>query len=177
MNKIDWIFWSAIAAILICFIVAAITGCVTLQQREPVPVIPPTPATQLWQAAKGSNWLVTLSILGIAAGTFATLNGQKWGISGIITCSVSLFMALAVARFAWWMAVFGLIGSVLLCVASILLKKRALVEIICGAQEIKKYAPLDKYTKVNKILEDKQSKSTQKIVKKIKTNLKIKGEI
>lgn len=174
MNKTDWIFWIIVAAMFICFIIAAVTGCATLQRHEPVPIIAPTPATQLWQAAKGSNWLVTLSILGIAAGTFATLNGQKWGISGIITCSVSLFMALAVARFAWWMAVFGMAGSVLLCIASILLRKRALVEIISGTQKLK-----DGYisTNPNPILVGEQSKSTQKLVQNIKTNLKIKGEI
>lgn len=182
MNKIDWVFWGIVilmAAFLIYFCINA-AGCAILQSK-PKPTIPTEvlikPAVQLWYAAKASNWLVTMSILGIAGGVFATLNGQKWGLAVVVSCSVSLFMSLAVARFAWWMAVCGLFGSVGICIASILTRKRALVEIIKGVQKIKKGYAIVEQIVANNILAKEQSKPTRKIVQKIKVNLKAKGKI
>ena len=168
MNKIDWVYWIVIALILICFIVAAVTGCAVFQPKPKlIPIVAPSPAIQLWQAVKNSNWLVTVSILGIAGGIFATLNGQKWGIAFVISCCVSLFMVLAVARFAWWMAVCGLVGSVTICIASILSRKRALVEIIRGVQ-IYRNKTIEHDDLDSDLNKAQKSKSTRKLVKKIK---------
>lgn len=180
MNKIDWGYWAIVAVLIIGIIMGFMllwsTGCAILQPK-PTPTIIPTPAAQLWQTVVKSNWLVTASILGIAGGIFATLNGQKWGIAIVISCCVSLFMTLAVARFAWWMAVFGLTGSICISIASILSRKQALVEIIKGTQKLK-YSIHNIHTDTsNKILESEQSKPTRKIISNIKTKLKLKGEI
>ena len=143
---------------------------------EPVVTEPPTPGVQLWQAAKKSNWLVTISILGIAMGTFALVSGSvKLGTAAIASSSVSLFMALAVARFALWMGVFGLIGSVVAALFSILVRRKALVEIITGVQKFKDAPPL-----VAPKLSDqlaKQSNTTKTIVSNIKNELKLVGKI
>jgi len=178
MNKINLDLCGSWIAIVIIIIAAIwfIWGCAVPQPKQPVPIIAPTPAVQIWQAAKSSNWIVTISILGIAGGVFAALNGQKWGMAVIISCSVALFMSLAVARFAWWMAICGLVGSVGLCMASILARKRALVDIIKGGQKFKKNfgAEGEKYFtthEFNRIQDSIQSKSTKKIVKKIKEKL------
>jgi len=100
-------------------------------------------------------------------------------------------MSLAVARYAGWMAVCGLIGSVAACVISILVKKKALVEIVKGIQKLKDgdqdvvdgenvdsngVASIGK-DEFNKILASVQSKFTQKLVQQIKSSLKLKGEI
>ena len=144
---------------------------------EPVVTEPPTPGVQLWQAAKKSNWLVTISILGIAMGTFALVSGSvKLGTAAIASSSVSLFMALAVARFALWMGVFGLIGSVVAALFSILVRRKALVEIIKGVQKVKTGGLLDEYEKTA-LLGEEQSSTTVKIVGNIKNELKLKGEI
>lgn len=181
MNRENWFA----IGVIIFFILAAIflNSCALLQPGKPKPVEPPLPidtivkpAVQLWYAAKTSNWLVTMSILGIAGGVFATLNGQKWGLAVVVSCSVSLFMSLAVARFAWWMAICGLFGSVGLCIASILARKKALVEIIKGVQRYKDKADERSKAYIKDDLLD-QSKSTQKIVQNIKSDLKVKGEI
>jgi len=157
------------------------TGCSALQSSNSIDTITiPTAGEQLWKAAKSSNWLVTLSIIGIAGSVFATLNGSKTGIAGIVACSVSLFMALAVARFAWWMALFGLAGSTALVAASIIARKKALVEIIKGIEHIKiagSDTNLVREGTVNNQLSNNQSAPTQKIVQEIKTDLKLKGEI
>ncbi len=186
MTKLERLFlgvvispWIAtIILLLIIGIVAVCSGCSTLQGNNTIGVIP-TAGEQLWKAAKSSNWLVTLSIVGIAASVFATLNGSKTGIAGIAACSVSLFMALAVARFAWWMALFGMVGSTGLVAASILARKKALVEIIKGVQNVKKsiLQPMERTDLTNGYLEQVQSKPTKKIVQGIKTDLKLKGEI
>lgn len=140
-----------------------------------------TPKEQLWQAVRKSNWLVTLSILGIAAGVFALMNGSvKLGTASIVSASVSLFMALAVARFAVWMAVFGLIGSVAAVLFSILVRRKALMEIIRGTQEIKNYGVKQVNLNrdgLNRLLGDTQSRTTKRIVGKMKNELKLKGEI
>ena len=135
----------------------------------------PTAAQQLFKAAKNSNWLVTISILGVAAGAFAFLNGSKIGLPCIGASCISLFMALAVARFSMWMAVFGLIGSLASVCISVLVKNRAVKDLIMGGQKIKGqgYTTLG----INKILAENQTKSTQKLVQNVKSKLKLKGKI
>lgn len=136
----------------------------------------PTAAQQLFKAAKNSNWLVTVSILGIAAGAFAFLNGSKIGISCIGASCISLFMALAVARFSTWMAVFGLIGSLASVCISVLVKNRAVKEIVMGVEELKP-AEGGNYSGTNKILANIQTKSTQKLVQNVKNKLKLQGKL
>ena len=154
-------------------------GCATLKEflQDKGDDIAPTPENQLWQAAKRSNWLTTLSIIGIAVGVFAMVNGAtKIGMASVAGCSVSLFMSLAVARFALWMAVFGLIGSVAAALFSILVRRKALVEIILGVQNTKKAQANYKASTLYNELQ-KQSTTTQKIVGNIKNGLKLQGKI
>lgn len=167
---------SVLLAIL--FFCIALSGCSMLsgQKANTEITVPPTPGVQLWTAAKKSNWLVTMSILGIAGGVFALASGAvKLGTASIASASVSLFMSLAVARFALWMAVFGLIGSLAAALFSILARKRALVEIITGVQTIKDVSldPED----VKTVLDNTQSNTTKTIVGNIKNELKLAGKI
>jgi uncharacterized protein YceK len=138
---------------------------------------PQTPSDQMWQAVKKSNWMITVSILGVAVGTFALLNGSKVGLPAIVASCVSLFMSLAVARYAGWMAVCGLIGAVAACAVSILVKNKAFVEIIKGVQEVKNKVTTISKDAVNDVLAGTQSKLTQNLVQKVKSTLKLKGEI
>lgn len=138
----------------------------------------PTPGVQLWQAAKKSNWLVTISILGIAGGVFAMANGaSKLGIATIASSSASLFMALAVARFSMWLAVCGLVGSIAAVLFSILARRKALVEIIKGVQNFKINREPLLIEEINGILGAEQANTTKKIVGNIKNELKLKGAI
>ena len=142
---------------------------------------PDTPQKQLWHTVKESNWLVTLAIPIIALGAVAMFNGAaKLGMSAVIFGAVNLFMALATARFALWMSIFGLIGSGLAVAASILSKNWALIDIIRGAQKLKEASssnlPFTNKT-ANGILAKEQSPTTQRIVQTVKTNLKLKGEL
>jgi len=181
MNK----FLLIVAGIIILILFLMATSCATLkgigrdigitppEVKKPVEV--PEPGRQLWNAAKKSNWLITLSILGIAAGVFALVNGSvKLGTASIASASVSLFMALAVARFALWMAVLGLIGSVAAALFSILVRRKALVEIIRGVQWYKDNT--DDTDDLRAGLGN-QSTTTKCIVGNLKNELRLKGEI
>jgi len=136
---------------------------------------PKSPQEQLLNAAKGTNWLVAFSILGIGAGVFAFVNGSKIGIPVVVACAVSLFMALAVARFALWLAIFGMVGAVAAVAISVIIKNKALKDVICNVQEIKKSAA-NGGTKesiqdsIKKVL-TRQADSTKALVAKIKAKL------
>ena len=185
LKQIDW--WSvSIYFLLICIVLILINGCALFRPvsnfitGKPEPVITnPTPTKQLWHTVKKSNWITTLAIPIIAFGAVAAFNGMvKLGMSAAIFGCVNLFMALATARFAMWMAVFGLIGSAVTVAASILVKNKALVEIIKGVQSYKQVYMQDTTTEnINNELGGNQSKPTQKLVQNIKTNLKLRGEI
>ena len=136
-----------------------------------------SPARQLLNSAKKANWVNALAIPIIALGAVSIFNGAfKLGMSAIIFGVVNLFMALATARFAFIMALFGLVGSVLAVVASILIKNKALKEIITNVQDIKKAAKDDN---VDPCFQDKiketlgnQVNSTKKLVSEIKAEVK-----
>ena len=134
MNQFTMAKSYIIATIIALLLLFLFLGCNLSQHKDLQLKPPPSPVGQLYEAAKKSNWLVTLSIVGIAASVFALMNGGKLGIAGIVSCSVSMFMALAVARFALPMAVLGMVGSSGLCVASILVRRKALFEIVKGVQ-------------------------------------------
>lgn len=169
--------------IFICILgmLTGLVGCGVIQSvidtvvGKPEQNISTTPEQSMYQAVKSSNWLVTASIIGIAVSTFAFINGSKVGLAGIVSCCISLFATLAVARFATWMAVCGLVGAVLICTYSILIKNRAVKELVTGAQELKEINGNSKLG--SKVLFDVQSVSTRKIVNRIKDALKLQGKM
>jgi len=171
-------------AIIMIFCSGCNSNCTWPWQKPQQIVEPPTPSQQLWETVKksNSNWLVTLAIPIIALGAVAMFNGAgKLGMSAIIFGCVNLFMALATARFALWMSIFGLIGSGLAVAVSILSKNKMIVEFIKGIQNVKTetvYDPLPLSSKaINEVLEKVQSPATQRLVKNVKAKLKLKGEI
>lgn len=162
-------FWGVIIFMVAIFAVLIFMPSCAIFQPKPVPIITPTPGIQLWQTVVKSNWLVTLAIPIIALGAVAMFNGAaKLGMSAVIFGCVNLFMALATARFALWMGIFGLIGSVAAVTVSILARKRALIEIIKGVQD---YRGTIDTNHIDTDLNNNQSKSTKKIVQKIKEKL------
>ena len=137
--------------------------------------VPEDAKAQLWTVVKRSNWSVTLAIPIIALGAVAAFNGMmKLGMSAIIFGSVNLFMGLATARFALWMAIFGLVGSAVAVVASILIKNRNLLEIVTGGQLFKKNSTPKEWRNFKKAQEEAQkSISTRTLVQNVKLKLKV----
>jgi len=177
-------FIGLIVVALLCLVVTlSVSGCHSaFKQKEAKIVQEPTTSTErLWAIAKKSSALTWLAIPIIALGAVAMFNGAvKLGMSAIIFGSVNLFMALATARFALIMATCGLIGSVAAVAASILAKNKALKEVVFGVQKIKDNADENNVDlvfqdKMREVLQ-KQTKSTKKFVKKIKSKLNKKEE-
>jgi len=181
-----WVVVTIIAAILIvnmcgCSAVRAIVGMPAVSDGIQT-IIPSSPASQMWKVVAKSNWVVTICLLGFGGGLFTFFNGKpKLGLAIVFSCAGTLFFGLAVHRFPTWMAIVGLLGSVVGAAASILMKHRAIIEIIKGGQAFKKN--LDSATKaiVKTDFTDKQkqeqSPTTQKLVRKIKSDLKLKGQL
>ena len=184
MNNFTKVVICMLIAAILFLIIVGVGGCRVVQPVcdflfvNPNAVVdnePGTPQEQLLNAAKGTNWLVAFSILGIGAGVFAFVNGSKIGIPVVVACAVSLFMALAVARFAMWMAVFGMVGACAAVAISVIIKNKALREVVTGVQSIKESAGSTKNKK--NLQEDistallKQTNSTKKLISKIRAKL------
>ena len=169
--------------IVILFLIGIVCcSCSVIEaQKKPEADSPPASGPeQLYKAVQKSNWLVTVSIIGISISVFALLNGSRAGFAGIVACSVNLYMALATARYAQVMALLGLAGSILLGLVSILVKNKALKELIMGIQNLKKETKENKLTigpyDITDIVKAVQSYSTKKIVSEIKGKMKLQEE-
>ena len=123
----------------------------------------------LYKTVHKISWLPMLSILGVAGGVFALMNGFRWGIPAIVSCLVALFMSLATARYSGFMAICGLVGSILIVVASVLIKHKALVEIVTGVEKLKIESANSKA--VCTALSGTQTKHTENIVKRVRARI------
>lgn len=171
------ITWCVIIAVIVVSILVVLSGCAS----TPIIEVPP-PTQVLYETVLKTNWLATAAIIGIAISAFTFLNGNKAGIAGMVACFIALTMTLAVARYAQWLAIGGLTGSIGLMIYSIFVKDRALEEIVKGGQEVKDVLlehsltkPPDDYTikgTFNGVQKYNQSSQTTKLVKKIKKGIK-----
>lgn len=179
-----------ICALMSLIVFSTMTGCATMRTMLGMKTasstvqnfIPSSPASQMWKVVAKTDWVVTLCLLGFAGGLFTFLNGKpKLGIAIMISCIGTLFLGLAVHRFPTWMAIFGFIGSIAGCAAALVMKHRAIIEVIKGGQEFKKEMKKNGSAKMAKVFIDKQvekqSPTTQKLIKKIKSDLKLKGQL
>jgi len=157
-----------LAIAVACLMFFTLFGCAS---TPATPDLPDTPARVLTKFVLAPDLFLTLTIVGIMAGVFAFLNGQKIGIPLIITCGVGMCMRLAVVRFGFAIGLCGTIGSIGLLIYTIMVKDKAIKEIITGIQEYKELAGQLGNSAVNGRLRDNQSKSTEKLVKKIKEKL------
>ena len=174
---IDWVLWLIIASIII-IIIGSLSGCalikpavdfITGTTSTPVPLLP--------EAALYSklNWLSIASIIGIAIAAAATVNGQiKLAMPIFCGCVAALGISLAVVKYASFLAIGSLIAAVCIFAYSILIKNRAVKELITGAQILKEASHT---VSGSKILFDTQSPSTRKLVNIIKDKLKVIGKL
>lgn len=150
---------------LLILIGISFSGCALLPTQESDTISEP-----LTKVINRTNWLATLSIIGMAASFFALLNGFKWGFAGMASCGLALFTSLATIKYAGVMSICGLIGSICIMIGSVLIKNKALIEIIKGVEFVKSDPTIPKNT-VNSCLDTDQSMSTKSIVKKIKSKI------
>lgn len=172
------------------FFALSVSGCGIVQRTTDWIFVPSdkidgkTPETSkdaLWQTVKKAkdNLFTSLAIPIIALGAAVMYLGfKKLGMACVIFGAVNLIMALASARFAFWMALFGFIGTAIALAASILAKNRVLKDLVFGIQKVKAIIPeTDNRLKDAKIILAKQTTLTKKFVKKIKDKAKLKGEM
>jgi len=182
MNKrdiVEILLWGICLGLVIVGVFLFLTGC-HKEIITPTIITVPGPAEILYKTVVKTNWLATASLIGIVVSVFALLNGSKMGLAGIGASCAGLFLTLAVARFAFWLAIVGLVGSIAIGLWSVFIKTRALTEIIEGIQAIKNrykdvsyISPAAFKVQANTILANHQSDSTVKIVETTKEKLNL----
>jgi|GEM_PF-3304006 len=175
MNWKEWLIPLLIAVILI--IIALNSGCSLFQMSgaDKLASLPETPKQQLFQTLAKTNWLFTLSVVGVGAGFFAFLNGSSKGLQFMAACFVVISLIIGLTRYSAVIAVISMIGTVCLMIYSVLVKGKALREVIQGV-EVARTIVLegDEIYPENKILKamsDEQSKTTKAIIKAVKIKL------
>ena len=151
-------------------------GCAMFQprtQEDNLAKLPKTPTQQLFQTIAKTNWLFTLSIVGVGAGFFAFLNGSSKGLQFMAACFVVISLIIGLARYSAWIAAIAMIGTVCLMVYSVRVKNKAMKEVVAGVQEVRSRSdagPTDDHV-ILAALSSVQSKATEAIVKTIKNAL------
>jgi len=159
----------SVIVLLMCIAIQFLSGCALCPQPVEETIIPTTSQEALMIAVQKTNWLVTISILGIAASAVALFNGSKNAIPIAVGCFVALTLSLMVARFAYVLALGGTVVSVALSVYGIYVKSKAIKEIVAGVQKYKNERMTDGPTLRERLA--KQSPSTKTIVKEVKAKL------
>jgi hypothetical protein len=170
------IIWYGCISIIITILFICLSGCSSLGGILSPDVTPElTPEQRITEALKSTNWLVTLSILGMAVSVMAIMNGSKMGIGALLGSLTSLTLSLMVIKYAGLIAIIGLVASVGLCGYAIYVKRKGMIEVVKNVQEIvdtqeRTGMGIETSLTLRDIL-DKQSPTTQKIVAKIKEKL------
>jgi len=135
MNLDKYAFYVILFLLAVAIACCAI-GC-NLVPQQPDNYMPEDPANIIYRTVEKTNWLVTLSILGVGAGFFAFLNGGSRGIQVMAACLAVLCLTLGVIRYSTWIAFFGAVSAVGLVAYTAYIKNKALREIIAGGEEFK----------------------------------------
>ncbi len=171
----NWKLWLSTIILAIIFIFIALNSGCSLFQTSPadkIASLPETPQQQLFQTLAKTNWLFTLSVVGVGAGFFAFLNGSSKGLQFMAACFVVISLIIGLTRYSAWIAAIAMIGTVCLMIYSVLVKGKALREVVQGVQNIRSIAG-DRPNEDDTLyaLSSVQSKTTEAIVKAVKGKL------
>jgi hypothetical protein len=178
MNKfiqiLNWILL-LLGTVLIVLFLMTLGGCKILQ---PVDNPPPSSDTGkiIWNTVSSMDWLGSLFLLGFVCSIIgAGLGFKKLGITCAASCVAGLFLKSALSTLWFYQAAALIVlASFLIVIAGIIYKNRAIVELIIGAQNLKKEAVT---IPVSEVMQAAQSKTTQQLVDQVKSDLKLKGKI
>ena len=167
-----------IVCLLGLMLIAVFCGGCSLFQMSPtdkIAALPETPQQQLFQTLAKTNWLFTLSVVGVGAGFFAFLNGSSKGLQFMAACFVVISLIIGLTRYSAWIAAIAMIGTVCLMVYSVLVRHKAIKEIVQGVEMARTIVLEDDEiypeNKMLKVLSNTQSKTTKAIVKAVKGKL------
>ena len=162
-NNVKDIIWflGFVSLIWLCLL---LVGC---NMPEVKPLVPTIPQQTLINTIVKTDWIITVSILGVALSVIAWMNGSKTAIGVMAGCGIAIWMQLTVVRYAHILAWMGLVFAVGIILWTVFVKNRALREIVNGVQNYRKYnEPVDSIGL--KVWLREQNKTTKKIVSKIK---------
>jgi len=165
------IMYVLIFVVMALVLLSLLPGCQAHAVSETI--IPATAWESTMKAVAKTNWFGTFCLLGFFGGIVAIgLDQRKIGGAVVIAAIATICLGLAIHRFPTWLAIIGFTSSIIAVAYSILIKNRALVEIIKGVQNYRN-APLHKADAaiLDTELDPVQSKSTKKIVKQIKEKI------
>lgn len=184
----DWAGTIMIVVMIVIFIILLITGCTGCKswslRANDIEFEQETPKERFVKTVKSLGWLVTLSVVGIAVSAFALFNGSKWALSSLIGSGVMLALSLLISRYAEVIAFVTLLcvlGGVLLFIYSVVVKKKAINELVHSIEKIK---PVLNTQQLKSVFKDEstlvsvpsvQSPTTKKIIATVRKKLKGKG--
>jgi len=169
--------------ILFLMLLAAIniflSGCSVLQPTEQITtntgII--TNTDVIYKTIKSTNWVLSFLLLGFVLGLIGSF-GLGFKRIGLVTsgaCIAGIFLSAAISN-TWFYIGAGLVvfASVLIVIAGILMKNRAILDLIVGIEYVRD--DLGNKGIAKEILKEHQRPQTQRIVQEVKTNLKLKKE-
>jgi ABC-type multidrug transport system fused ATPase/permease subunit len=174
---------NAVLVFVTCLIVFG-ASCSMFQHATPVTAVPTVDqiATAVTQpAAKGTNFFVPLSILGVVGGVVLLFLGMtKIGIATVIGCLVGAAVSMALTRYAHLIAAGGAIAAAAAVVWAFVMKYKSLatalatktqavVELVKGVQKVKSVL-LPSKSNINEAMASEQSESTKEIVAEVKSS-------
>ncbi len=178
------LIFSIIVVTFFIFMALAVGSCSLFQMSgaDKLASLPETPKQQLFQTLAKTNWLFTLSVVGVGAGFFAFLNGSSKGLQFMAACFIVISLIIGLTRYSTVIAVVSMIGTVCLMVYSVLVRNKATREIVQGVQNLRDLESLGGHVASNDLLMDSkevitsyldqiQSKTTKAIVKAVKGKL------
>lgn len=153
-----------IATILLIVCIFLLCGCSLLPMRE----VTTEPTSVLTKVVMEHNWIVTVSILGIAFSVMAFVNGNKYAAVVFIGSCTALGTTLAVIKYANVIAIASLAAAVVVFITTILKKNHAIRDLIWGIEKVKAVEYPHQRKEVNKVLEKSQVNGTKTIVHQVK---------
>jgi len=169
------LWWIAVLVMYAITIIICVSGCQAHAVSTTIDKIPASGWESTMNAIAKTNWFGTFCLLNFFGGVVAIgLDQRKIGGAIVIAAITTICLGLAIHRFPTWLAIIGFASSVIAVGYSILIKNKALVEIIRGIQFAKgdfgrQWS--DRTKAINKSQEANQSKSTKKIVKQVKEKI------
>ncbi len=160
---------------LILSVILFFSGCAILQPKTTgsnLANLPTTSKEAMFQTLTKTNWLFTLSVVGVGAGFFAFLNGSSKGLQFMAACFIVLSLIIGLTRYSAIIAAVSMLGTIILMGYSMWVRKKAIKEVVQGVQDIREEVTTDNYI-VDSVLNAVESKTTKAIVKKIKATFNL----
>lgn len=167
----ETIMYILIIVTMILVMALLLPGCQAHAVSTTLDKIPASGWESIMKVVAKTNWFGTFCLLSFFGGIVAIgLDQRKIGGAIVIAAIATICLGLAIHRFPTWLAIIGFTSSIIAVGYSILIKNKALVEIIKGVQNYRS-RPLYMASTIEEELDNSQSKSTKKIVKQIKGEL------